>query len=65
MTIFEKFKNACESKEVLAKMINGLTFSCCFCSKNQWCIGLIDVPEKFCVSGIMEWLDKEADDEPK
>lgn len=74
MTIFEKVKNACESKETLAKLIHEQQFACYCCIRSDYCTGVeyYDVfntehivTERHCVDGIMKWLDKEADDEPK
>lgn len=67
MTVFEKAKSACADKETLAKLIYEQECSCYYCSKSEWCDGLVydathDVSEEFCIGGIVEWLDDEADD---
>ena len=68
MTVFEKIKSACANKEKLAKLIYKQECSCYFCSKSEWCDGLVydathDVSDEFCIGGIMERLDEEVDEQ--
>lgn len=68
MTVFEKIKSACEDKEALAKLIYEQECSCYFCSKSEWCDGLVydatyDVSDEFCICGIMERLSEEIEEQ--
>lgn len=68
MTVFEKIKSACANKETLAKLIYKQECSCYFCSKSEWCDGLVYdathyVSDEFCIGGIMERLDEEVDEQ--